>query len=388
MKPIIYDNTNNYMFYTKEELQKMKDNLTKEDIEFLKEDLDFVFDDYEEGKKSVIYTKDNLEGEMKNIALKDYISMATYWWPDPEKEDGLPYIKRDGELTPEALLYDKANFKKMSYDMYHLCLLYFFTEDKTYYDILKKNLYYYLIDEVTGMNPNLNHAQLIRGINMGRCIGIIDFASNSTYGFWTFNMLYEMGLIEEQFKKDLDVWVKEFYNWMAFSDFGKEECETPNNHAIYWDLSVAVLADFIGEKNAMQEVYDRVIERRINVQIAPDGSMPHELARTKSMSYSVMALKGIYNISSVLEKYNLSFWDNEECKVILTKAADYIFERLILKNIDWEYKQITKVDSVYFVSIMVEATKNISPKYNQFDKIDKELVGNKTQYLLGERLLK
>ncbi len=387
MKPIIYDNTNNFMYYTQDELEKMKQNMTAEDLAFLEEDLDFVMDDYEAANKSVIYTKKDAKGEMKNIAPKDYISIATYWWPNPDTEDGLPYIQKDGQLTPEAFLFDKVNFKKFGYDLYHSSLLYYFTGNKKYYDMMKKNVYYYLLDEKTGMNPNLTHAQIIQGRNNGRANGIIDFAANSTYGFWTFNLIYKMGLVEEDFKKDFDVWVKEFYKWMAFSDYGKSECETANNHAIYWDMSVAVLADFVGEADMIKEVHDRVIERRINVQIKEDGSMPEELARTKSISYSVMALKGLYNISTICAKYNLSFWDCPSCKEKLTNAANYIFDRLILKTKPWEYKQITPIDSCYFISIMVEATKHISQDYNQFAKIDESLVGNKAQYLLGRVLL-
>ncbi len=31
----------------------------------------------------------------------DYMSQAPYWWPDPTKPDGLPYIKKDGVKNPE-----------------------------------------------------------------------------------------------------------------------------------------------------------------------------------------------------------------------------------------------------------------------------------------------
>ena len=31
----------------------------------------------------------------------DYMSRGTYWWPDPTKPDGLPYIRRDGVYNPE-----------------------------------------------------------------------------------------------------------------------------------------------------------------------------------------------------------------------------------------------------------------------------------------------
>ena len=30
----------------------------------------------------------------------DYMSMGPYWWPDPNKPDGLPYIRKDGERNP------------------------------------------------------------------------------------------------------------------------------------------------------------------------------------------------------------------------------------------------------------------------------------------------
>src|SRR5215831_271046 len=31
----------------------------------------------------------------------DYMSQAPYFWPDPNKPNGLPYIRRDGERNPE-----------------------------------------------------------------------------------------------------------------------------------------------------------------------------------------------------------------------------------------------------------------------------------------------
>ena len=31
----------------------------------------------------------------------DYISMGPYWWPDPSRPGGEPYVRRDGEVNPE-----------------------------------------------------------------------------------------------------------------------------------------------------------------------------------------------------------------------------------------------------------------------------------------------
>lgn len=32
----------------------------------------------------------------------DYYSFPPYWWPDPSKKDGLPYLRKDGETNPDA----------------------------------------------------------------------------------------------------------------------------------------------------------------------------------------------------------------------------------------------------------------------------------------------
>src|SRR4051812_24972987 len=32
----------------------------------------------------------------------DYMSMAPYWWPDSTKPNGLPFIRRDGQMYPDS----------------------------------------------------------------------------------------------------------------------------------------------------------------------------------------------------------------------------------------------------------------------------------------------
>jgi hypothetical protein len=31
----------------------------------------------------------------------DYMSIAPYWWPNPNRSSGLPYVRRDGQINPE-----------------------------------------------------------------------------------------------------------------------------------------------------------------------------------------------------------------------------------------------------------------------------------------------
>src|SRR4051794_37249688 len=45
----------------------------------------------------------------------DYLSQAPYWWPDPSKPDGLPYIRRDGETIPSRATddFDRTSIGRM-----------------------------------------------------------------------------------------------------------------------------------------------------------------------------------------------------------------------------------------------------------------------------------
>ena len=45
---------------------------------------------------------------------RDYMSLAPYWWPDPNAQNGLPYVRRDGKINPERdSIPDRQNLEKM-----------------------------------------------------------------------------------------------------------------------------------------------------------------------------------------------------------------------------------------------------------------------------------
>ena len=51
----------------------------------------------------------------------DYMSIGPYWWPDTTKPDGLPYIRKDGEVNPEVKDYqDKNNMPKLCENVYEI----------------------------------------------------------------------------------------------------------------------------------------------------------------------------------------------------------------------------------------------------------------------------
>jgi hypothetical protein len=74
---------------------------------------------------------------------------------------------------------------------------------------------------------------------------------------------------------------------MATSKNGKEEMEAKNNHGTCWILQVAEFSQLARRPDLTALCRDRFKTLLVPGQIAPDGSLPQELARTKPYSYSL-----------------------------------------------------------------------------------------------------
>src|ERR1041384_6366545 len=53
----------------------------------------------------------------------DYMSQAPYWWADPSKPRGLPYVRKDGQRNPEVdKITDHAEFERLAKTSFSLAL--------------------------------------------------------------------------------------------------------------------------------------------------------------------------------------------------------------------------------------------------------------------------
>ena len=99
----------------------------------------------------------------------DYMSLARYYWPDPTKPGGLPYVQRDGETNPEIdTIPDKNQMNGMISAVSTLALAYYLTGEEPYAAKAASLVRAWYLDPETRMNPNLEFGQGVKGKEPGR----------------------------------------------------------------------------------------------------------------------------------------------------------------------------------------------------------------------------
>ncbi|SEG74009.1 Alginate lyase [Actinacidiphila yanglinensis] len=243
----------------------------------------------------------------------DYLSQAPYWWPgrprtaaDPE---GLPYEQRDGLRNPEVdLITDHRGRRAMFDAVQTLALAWYHTGRPDYAERAAHVLRTWFLDPATRMNPHLAHAQAIPGITDGRPIGIIDFSQQFT------SLLDATALLDTGApgwsaadRDGMHAWYADFTRWLG-GTFAAEEAATANNHGTFYDMQLAALQLAIGQPESARRTVLAARTARIDPQIAADGSLPRELARTRSWHYSTFCLVAFTRLALVGRQVGVDLW--------------------------------------------------------------------------------
>ena len=247
--------------------------------------------------------------------IHDYYSQGPYWWPDPDAPDGLPYIRRDGQVNPEKYGdgFDSKRRHDMTLDVTALTLAAYFTGDRRYLEHAARQIRTWFITPETLMNPNMNYAQSIPGRSAGRPAGIIDSRA-FVYVIDAALTLHQLGAFSDDDLAALKSWFERMAHWLETSEIGQGERAAKNNHGTFYDLQLASFHWFAGNREAATQVIDRFCETRISPQVAADGSQPHELARTKPYHYSLFNLQAMINMALLARRMQLDT-DDSRCSM-------------------------------------------------------------------------
>lgn len=276
----------------------------------------------------------------------DYVSLSRYWWPDPTKENGLPYIHKDGQSNPDLDKYDRNRLGEMCYAVNTLCLAYFYSNDERYAVKAVEFIRIWFLNSNTRMNPNLNYSQFVPGRDesRGRPEGLID-----SYSF--VEMLSSIELLNgykgftEKDKKELREWFGKLAEWFRTSELGKKEDAAKNNHGTSFDSQLVTYLAFSGNIKDATRVINEFPEKRLLKHIEPDGKQPNELWRTLAFHYSIYNLNHMLDLFAIAKKLGIDIYKTESSDGrSFYKAVDYLVTFLGKDVSDWPYKQISGWD--------------------------------------------
>lgn len=296
----------------------------------------------------------------------DYFSFAPYWWPDPKKSDGLPYIRDDGRVNPDSKRgTDSGAFSRTCNAVETLGLAYWFTRDERYAEKVATLTRTWFLDTATRMNPSLEYAQAIPGINHGRGIGILEARHLS-------NLVDGLALIAGSSAWStadataMTGWLTTYYEWVTTSKNGREEAAAENNHGSWYDVQVVALALHLGRVADAKKIVAQATTKRIQRQIEPDGRQPLELARTKSLDYSCFNLEALVRLARLGESVDVDLWkfstaDGRNLRAALRHVAPYADPAK-----KWPKEDIKATDRARILPLLVEALRgNEDPAFRE-----------------------
>ena len=270
----------------------------------------------------------------------DYMSLAPYWWPDPTTADGLPYIRRDGEVNPESREdSDRQRMETLLDTVETLAFAAFFTGEPRYGEQAAVLLRHWFLTPATRMNPHLRYGQAIPGITEGRDIGIIDTRKLAML-VDALGLLHAMSTLTAEDEEGMRGWLQAYLDWLLASEHGQGEAAQHNNHGTWYDVQVATLACYLGREDVARRVLAESACRRFDTQLAADGRQPHELARTRSWNYSVMNLEGLICLAELGSHVGIDLWHHVTPSGSSLRAAIDFLAPYADLTLTWPYLQI------------------------------------------------
>jgi hypothetical protein len=230
--------------------------------------------------------------------LHDYFSEGDYWWPDP-KNPGGPYIRQDGFSNPDNFNQHREAMVRLSLIVPALTAAWKITGQRRYAEQAASHLRAWFVDPLSRMNPDLQYAQAIFGVTKGRGIGIID-TIHLVEPARAAHFLLESDVFSLNDHVKLRGWFADYLHWLTTSKNGADERDAKNNHGSCWVMQVAEFACFTADASLQQYCRDRFRTVLIPDQVASNGSLPLEVARTKPYSYALFDLDILATIAQIL----------------------------------------------------------------------------------------
>jgi Alginate lyase len=235
----------------------------------------------------------------------DYYSEAPYYWPNPDDLAG-PFILRDGRLNPDRFSANRNSLTLMCDTVFALGTAAYLFDDSRYAQRAARVIQTWFLNPKTRMNPNLEFAGAIRGLNTGRAAGILE-GRVFIRAIQGMEFLSRTGNWDVKEQEAVRKWFQDYLQWLTQSKYGIEEKASGNNQASWWTAQVAAVATFVENDVVAKMAFNFYRDRIFPRQIAPDGSAPREEARV-SPWYSVFNLEAFTLVCRIAQVQGTDLW--------------------------------------------------------------------------------
>ncbi len=233
----------------------------------------------------------------------EFYSEADYWWPSSDDSEG-DYVQRDGLSNPACYNLHRKLLIRMSVQVARLTLAYRHSGDARFLGACSAILQAWFIHPETAMRPHLNFAQSIRNRCPGRSYGIIDSIHLAETAL---SVRLLGGELPMQVRNGVRHWFQEYLCWLLESTHGQLERSTENNHAVCWYMQAAAFALLTEDRKLLSELKQDFTDILLQ-QMAPNGSFPRELQRSKPYSYSLFILESFSGLATLLSEESENFF--------------------------------------------------------------------------------
>lgn len=286
----------------------------------------------------------------------DYLSYARYWWPDPTKPDGLPYVQRDGHHNHEQVeAGDNSRLARFCQIVPTLALGWTTGHREDCARRAGEWIRAWLLAPETRMKPSLDYSQVRLGHsgNRGSASGVLD-GRGLAFVADAVRLLQDSPALTTDEERAVKAWFEDYFRWLTTAKNAQHEHAAKNNHGTWFLVQAAGIALYLGREDDARRLCEED-KARIATQIQPDGSQPEELRRQDALGYSRFNLEAQLHVARIGKQVGVDLWNFEAPNgASLKKAVAY----LAPYNSDpskWPGSQLEKLPAGFLDTILAQA---------------------------------
>jgi hypothetical protein len=258
--------------------------------------------------------------------VHDYISYARYYWPDPTKPDGLPYVNHDGKHNREQVARgDRNRIDKFADAVDALAAAWRLKHGEAAARRAGEWLRAWFVTPATRMNPNLEYAQVRLGHdnNHGSPAGVLDTRAFAQV-IDSLRLLEDSPALTPAEHAAVRGWFAAYLQWFSTAKTAVAEHAAKNNHGSWYLAQAIPMARYVGRDDLARALCEED-KARIAAQIQPDGSQPEEIRRVDGLGYSRFNLEAQAVVARHAAALGIDLWNYTAPNGAgLRKALDFL----------------------------------------------------------------